>query len=195
MVGPVRHDSKLRIRLIIGLLLACPDPVQNQIPDQTYKLEVFQCFMFRIMNRPKSCMISLATIPKTFRTLLTSWRQTIVCTSMYLCYPQRCGTVTIFTAPVPTFEKLWFRFRLFESYGSGSYFWKVVVPVPAPYLDHKKLIFQKNVGIFLPFYIVSCFTRKKFINFNKFIGKCEWTKCEMKVIKYIILYLNPVPEP
>ncbi len=25
----------------------------------------------------------------------------------------------------------------------------------------------------MPFYIVSCFTRKKFINFNKFIVKCE----------------------
>jgi hypothetical protein len=28
----------------------------------------------------------------------------------------------------------------------------------------------------LPFYLVSCFTRKKFINFNKFIVKCEWKK-------------------
>jgi len=30
-----------------------------------------------------------------------------------------------------------------KSYGSGSYFWKVTVPVPvpAPYLDHKKQIF------------------------------------------------------
>ncbi len=73
--------------------------------------------------------------------------------------------------PVQTFEKLWFRF--------GSYFWKVTVPVPvpAPYLDHKKLIFQKKYwNFFLPFYIVGCFTRKKFINFNKFIVKCEWKK-------------------
>jgi hypothetical protein len=45
--------------------------------------------------------------------------------------------------PVPTFEK-------------------VTVPVPAPYLD-----------FFLTFYLVSCFTRKKFINFNKFMVKCE----------------------
>ncbi len=47
-----------------------------------------------------------------------------------------------------------FRFRLLKSYGSGSgsdfwqsygsgsgsYFRKVPVPVPAPYLDHKKQI-------------------------------------------------------
>jgi hypothetical protein len=31
-----------------------------------------------------------------------------------------------------------------KSYGSGSYFRNVTVPVPAPYLDHKKLIFSKN---------------------------------------------------
>ncbi len=42
----------------------------------------------------------------------------------------------------------------------------VPVPVPAPYLDHKK-------QIFLTFYLVSCFTRKKFMNFKKFVVKCE----------------------
>jgi hypothetical protein len=41
--------------------------------------------------------------------------------------------------PVPTYEKLCFRFR------SSSYFWKVTVPVPAPYLDQKKLILQKKI--------------------------------------------------
>jgi hypothetical protein len=77
-----------------------------------------------------------------------------------------------------------FRFRLLKSYSSGSDFWKsygsgfgsyfrkVPVPVPTPYLDHKKQI--KN--FFLPFFIVSCFSRKKFKNFNKFIVKCEWKK-------------------
>jgi hypothetical protein len=59
-----------------------------------------------------------------------------------------------------------------KSYGSGSFFLKVTVtvPVPAPYLDHKKLIFQKYLENFLSFYIpvVSCFTTKKFINFNHF---------------------------
>ncbi len=42
---------------------------------------------------------------------------------------------------------VWFRFRLIllKSYGS--------VPVPAPYLDHKKQIFQKKCWkFFLPFY-------------------------------------------
>ncbi len=76
-------------------------------------------------------------------------------------YWQCCGTVTIYNGsgsgsdlwkvlvPVPTFEKFWFRFRfqLLKSYGSGSYFEKVtvpvLVPVPAPYLKHKKQIFPK----------------------------------------------------
>jgi hypothetical protein len=59
--------------------------------------------------------------------------------------------------PIPTFEKV-----------------TVPVPVPAPYADHKKQVFQKkNLDIFLTFYLVSCFTRKKFINFNKFVVKFE----------------------
>ena len=58
--------------------------------------------------------------------------------------------------PVSTFEKV-----------------TVPVPVPAPYLDHKKQIFQKKLEFFFTFYLVSCFTRKKFINFNKFMVKCE----------------------
>ena len=60
--------------------------------------------------------------------------------------------------PVPTFEKVTV---------------PVPVPVPAPYLDHKKQIFKKNLEFFFTFYFVSCFTRKKFINVNKFIEKCE----------------------
>jgi hypothetical protein len=56
--------------------------------------------------------------------------------------------------PVPTFEK-------------------VTVPVPAPYLDHKKQILEKNFEFFLTFYLVSCYTRKKFMHFNKFMVKCE----------------------
>jgi hypothetical protein len=59
--------------------------------------------------------------------------------------------------PVPTFEKI-----------------TVPVPVPAPYLDHKHPIFQKKIlEIFLTFFLVSCLTRKKLINFNKFMVKCE----------------------
>ncbi len=56
--------------------------------------------------------------------------------------------------PVPTFEK-------------------ITVPVSAPYLDHRKQIFQKILEIVLTFYLVSCFTRKKLINFNRFMVKCE----------------------
>jgi hypothetical protein len=67
--------------------------------------------------------------------------------------------------PVPTFEKLrfWFRFQLHIYTIKSKFFFKI------------------------PFYIVSCFTRKKIININKFIVKCERKKCLMKVIKYIIL--------
>jgi hypothetical protein len=62
--------------------------------------------------------------------------------------------------PVPTFEKVTVPVP-------------VPVPVPAPYLNHKKQIFKKIWGIFLTFYLVSCFTRKKFMNFNKFMVNCE----------------------
>jgi hypothetical protein len=49
----------------------------------------------------------------------------------------------------------------------------VPVPVPAPYLDHKKQIKKKKLEFFFTFHLVSCFTRKKFMNFSKFIVKCE----------------------
>jgi hypothetical protein len=58
--------------------------------------------------------------------------------------------------PLPTFEKV-----------------TVPVPVPASFLDHKKQFKKKILEIFLTFYLVSCFTRKKFMNFNKFMVKCE----------------------
>ncbi len=61
--------------------------------------------------------------------------------------------------PLPTFEKVTV---------------PVPVPVPAPYLHHKKQFKKKTfLEIFLTFYLVSCFTRKKFMNFNKFMVKCE----------------------
>jgi len=50
--------------------------------------------------------------------------------------------------PLPTFEEVTV---------------PVPVPVPAPYLDHEKQLKKKNLEIFLTFYFVSCFTRKKFI--------------------------------
>jgi hypothetical protein len=59
--------------------------------------------------------------------------------------------------PVPTFEKLRFRLRLrLHIYTMKSKF------------------FLKNL---FSFYIVSCFTRKKIININKFIVKCGRKKC------------------
>ena len=58
--------------------------------------------------------------------------------------------------PVPTFEKV-----------------TVPVPVSAPYLDHRKEIFKKKGVIFYNFYLLICFTRKKFLNFNKLMVKCE----------------------
>ncbi len=70
--------------------------------------------------------------------------------------------------PVPTFEKLGFRFQFLILKVT------VPVPVPAPYLDNKKQIFQTKIfDFFLPFYIVSFTKRKMFINVNKFIVKCE----------------------
>ena len=64
--------------------------------------------------------------------------------------------------PVPTFEKVTVPIP-------------VPVPVPAPYLDHKEQINKFFLEILFVFYLVSCFTRKKFINFNKFMVK---KKCE-----------------
>jgi hypothetical protein len=61
--------------------------------------------------------------------------------------------------------------------GSGSCFWKdtVPVPAPAPYLDHKKQIFLKKFGNFLPFYIVSCFYKEKVNKFQQTYCK-KWMK-------------------
>ncbi len=71
--------------------------------------------------------------------------------------------------PVPTFEK-------------------VMVPVPVPTFEKLRLRFRFQLHIYtikskfflqnlFPFYIVSCFTRKKIININKFNVKCERKKC------------------
>jgi hypothetical protein len=71
--------------------------------------------------------------------------------------------------PVPTFEK-------------------VMVPVPVPTFEKLRFRFRFQLHIYtikskffikklFPFYIVSCFTRKKIININKFIVKCERKKC------------------
>jgi hypothetical protein len=48
---------------------------------------------------------------------------------------------------------LWFRFRFqfVKSYGSGSDFRQVTVPVPVPYFDPKKQFFKKKLGKNLAF--------------------------------------------
>jgi hypothetical protein len=61
----------------------------------------------------------------------------------------------------------------------------VPVPAVAPYLDHKKQILPKKIGNVLRFYTVSCFTRKKFVNFNKFIVKCELLNEGNKIHNFI----------
>jgi hypothetical protein len=90
--------------------------------------------------------------------------------------------------PVPIFEKLSFRFQflLLKSYGSSSGSSSISRPSKANF--SKKML--ENI---LPFCLVICFTWKKLINFNKFIVQCEWKKWFMKEIKYIMLYLVPVP--
>ncbi len=123
--------------------------------------------------------------------------------------------------PVPAlwnrnyFLRFRFRFRLLKSYGSGSgsgsnfwksygsgsgfgyYFWKVTVPVPvpAPYLDHKKQSFLNKFWNIFAFLLSKLFYKGKVYKFQQIFVKCEWKKFEMKEIKYIILYLVPVPEP
>ncbi len=63
--------------------------------------------------------------------------------------------------PVLTFEKLWFRFRFrFQLH----------------ILTIKSKLKKKIWEFFLTFYLVSCFTRKKLMNFNKCMVKYEWKK-------------------
>ncbi len=72
------------------------------------------------------------------------------------------------------------------SSGSGSNFWKVTVPVPALYLDHKKHTFQKKI-----FLHSKLFYKEKIYKFHQiyeFIVKCEWKNAKIKEIKYTILY-------
>jgi hypothetical protein len=47
----------------------------------------------------------------------------------------------------------------------------VPVPVPAPYLDHKKQIFEKNVGIFFYFLLSKLFHKEKVHEFQQIYGK------------------------
>jgi hypothetical protein len=56
--------------------------------------------------------------------------------------------------PVPTFEKV-----------------TVLVPVPAPYLDHKKQIFIKKFGNFFDFLLSKLFYKEKVQEFQQIYGK------------------------
>jgi hypothetical protein len=58
--------------------------------------------------------------------------------------------------PVPTFEKVTV---------------PVSVPVPAPYLDHKKQIFKINFGIFFDFLLIKLFYKEKVHEFQQIYGK------------------------
>ncbi len=53
-----------------------------------------------------------------------------------------CGSNSLCSTWLPVLRNhnyfLRFRFRLLTSYGSGSDFWQVTVPAPAPYLDQGK---------------------------------------------------------
>ena len=60
--------------------------------------------------------------------------------------------------PVPTFEKV-----------------TVPVPVPAPYLDHKKQIFKKKIWTFLDFLHSKLFYKEKVHKFQQIYGKM-WMK-------------------
>jgi hypothetical protein len=55
---------------------------------------------------------------------------------------------------VPTFEKV-----------------TVPVPVPAPYLDHKKQIFKINFRIFFDFLLSKLFYKEKVHEFQQIYGK------------------------
>ncbi len=56
--------------------------------------------------------------------------------------------------PVPTFEKV-----------------TVPVPVPAPYLDHKKQIFKTKFGNFFDFLLIKLFYKEKGHEFQQIYGK------------------------
>jgi hypothetical protein len=88
---------------------------------------------------------------------------------------QRCGTVTIFYGS-----------------GSGSDFWKFMVPVPVPTFEKCCFRFRflllksygsgsgsgsKNVGKIFAFLLSELFYKEKVYKFQQFIVKCEWKEC------------------
>ncbi len=151
-----------------------PNPVPNHF--QRFKWE--KCLFFFLIHRCHG-----AAMHRIVKFIYCP--QFLSLTHLSVFCRQCCGTVTIFYGS-----------------GSGSDFWKVMVPVPVPVLTFEKVmvpvpvrvptfgklrfrfqfhIFTIKSKFFLknlfPFYIVGCFTRKKIININKFIVKCERKKC------------------
>ncbi len=93
-----------------------------------------------------------------------------------------CFTFQIWNQPVQQ-AVLWNRNNFYgsgsdfwKSFGSGSYFWKVTVPVPvpAPYLYHKKQIFLKKIVSFLH---SKLFYKEKDYKYQQIYCKCERKKC------------------
>jgi hypothetical protein len=74
------------------------------------------------------------------------------------------------------FLRFWFRFRLLTSYGSGSNFCQVTVPVPAPCLDHKKHSFQTNFGKNLACLHTKFFYKEKIYNSHQIYCKMGMKK-------------------
>jgi hypothetical protein len=119
---------------------------------------------------------------------------------LYLAHPTFFSELTA-VPPATLHDEYWhehvdkvniytFRLRLLTSSGSGTDFWPVtiLVPVLAPYLDHKKHNFQKKLEKKSCLVTIhsKLFTRKSFI---KFIVKCEWKKYEWNQIHSFILCL------
>jgi hypothetical protein len=73
---------------------------------------------------------------------------------IYFPQPQRCGIVTIFYGSISDFGKV-----------------TVTVPVPAPYLDRKKLIFQKKNWTFFFLFTFKLFYKEKVDKFQQIYGK------------------------
>ncbi len=100
-----------------------------------------------------------------------------------------------------------FRFQLLKSFGSGSdfwksygsgsgsYFWKVTVPVPAPYSDHKKQIFREYFWIFFAFLHGKVFYKKNVYKFQQIYCKM-WMKKILNEDYQIHNFISvPDPEP
>ncbi len=87
---------------------------------------------------------------------MEAWRLLLLATPhiahqvSYTIHIYNCLSLSCSVVEPNYFLRFWMK-----NYVSGSDFWQVPVPVPAPYLDHKKQIFQQKFWQkILPFYIV-----------------------------------------